>query len=52
MSNLLKKLVRSIPLFVLIAVLYSEWQGALYEASNTAHWAHIGGALGAWLYLK
>ncbi len=52
MSNLLKKLVRSAPLIILVIVLYGEWQGALYDVSMTAHWAHVGGALGAWLYLK
>ncbi len=50
--KLLKKLMAVAPVLVLCILLYDEWQSALYMVDSTAHYAHLGGALGAWLYLK
>ena len=42
---------RVIPLGVCSLWIWQEWMASYDTASQTAHWAHIGGALGAVLYL-
>lgn len=48
----LKKITSLIPVLVLLLIVFDEWYSTVDGKSNSCHWAHIGGMLGAWLYLK
>lgn len=50
-SRLLSLCYRAFALGILGLVIYKEWIAALYGLDYIAHWAHIGGALGATLYM-
>jgi membrane associated rhomboid family serine protease len=41
-----------IRLLVLLSAAYAMWAGFTGAASGTAHFAHLGGYVGAWLYLS
>lgn len=36
---------------VVWTIVYGEWMSGLYGMGNTAHWAHIGGAVGGLVFL-